>query len=161
MRAQALRVLARTALALVIGGLFASAPGPAEAVAWRWPHYCFFDRGNVDLKPRCRQIIGEAVASWRREQEGLQYKSDSIDPKDPYAPAYTAHLQVRGYAPDAGSPREADRLSVRRAAAVAAELTRLGMPDDFVTPIGFGDKQPVIPDAPLDPLNRLVHIVFY
>lgn len=154
------KVLARTVLALIVAGLSANAPRPAGAVASRFPYRCFFDRVSADLAPRCRQVIVGTVTSWQREREGRELKSDHIDPKDPYAPPYTARLQIRGYAPDAGAPQVADRLSIRRAAAVAAELTRLGIPDDLVTVIGFGDRRPLLPDA-LDPGNRLVEIVLY
>lgn len=147
---------------LCVGGsIMMSAPPSVLAVAWRWPIYCFFGQGSEDLTDRCHQVIKEAVASWHREQEGRQYKSDSIDPKDPYAPPYRPRLTVLGYAPDATSPDIADRLSVRRAAAVARELEQLGIPEDMVTIIGLGDKWPLIPDSPADPQNRMVSIRFY
>lgn len=145
----------------VIGVVLAGAPSVANAVAWRWPILCFFDRGSADVTDRCHQIVRASVASWHREQEGRQYKSDLIDPNDPYAPPYTARLRVMGYAPDAASSADADRLSVRRAAAVAAELQRLGIPRDLITVVGFGDEQPLAPNAPADPGNRLVQIQFY
>ena len=162
MRTRTIKVLIRAALALaIIGSSVVSITRRAEAVAWRWPHRCFFDPDSADLTLPCQQIIGEAVASWHREQKGHQLKSDLIDAKDPYAPPYTARLQVRGYAPDASTPRAADQLSIRRAAAVATELMRLGIPENLVTPIGFGNERALVPDLPLDPGNRLVWIIFY
>jgi outer membrane protein OmpA-like peptidoglycan-associated protein len=136
------------------------APNAATAVAWRWPYYCFFDLASTNLTDRCRQIIGEAVASWHRERDGRQYKSDVINPREPYAPPYTAHLRVLGFAPDADAPAAAAQLSVGRAAGVAAELKRLGIPDDLITVEGFGNKAPLVPNAPADPQNRLVSIEF-
>jgi len=144
----------------VIGIMLAGAPKVATAVAWRWPYYCFFDRGSADLSDLCRQIIGEAVASWHREQEGRQEKSDAIDPNDPYAPPYTANLRVLGFAPDADNPTAAEQLSVRRASSVATELERLGIPGDLITVVGLGNKESLVPNAPTDPQNRLVNIEF-
>lgn len=148
-------------LFLVISLTLTGASNIAMAVAWRWPHYCFFDIGSSDLTDRCRQVIESAVASWHREREGREGKSDNIDPKDPYAPPYTAHLRILGYAPDAANPAAADRLSVRRAAAVAAVLQQLGIPNDLITVVGLGDKQLFVPNDRVDPQNRLVYIVFY
>jgi hypothetical protein len=150
----------------VIGAVMVGTPHVATAVAWRWPIYCFFNKGKADLTDRCRQVIRESVDSWHREQEGRQYKSDAIDPKDPYAPPYKARLRVLGYAPDAASPVLADRLSVRRAAGVAAELEQLGIPNDLITVIGLGNKIRFPPrdgsaGDPMDPQSRLVQIVFY
>ena len=142
----------------VIGIMLAGASKVATAVAWRFPYYCFFDAGSANLTDRCHQILQEAVASWQREREGRQYKSDAIDPNDPYAPPYTAHFRVLGYAPDADDALAADRLSVRRASSVAAELEQLGIPGDLITVVGFGKKAPLVPDAPNDVRNRLVDI---
>lgn len=162
MRVRTLKTLVKAALALaIIGSSVVGVPRHAEAVAWRWPYRCFFDRGSADLKPRCRLIIEEAVASWHREREGRQYKSDSTHSKDPYAPPYAALVQVWGYVPDAGAPRAANRLSIRQAAAVAAELTRLGIPDNVVTPVGFGNEQFLPSEPPMASRSRLVNIVFY
>ncbi len=144
----------------VIGITLAGAPRVATAVAWRWPYYCFFDRDSADLTDLCRQIIGEAVASWNREREGRQYKSDVINPSDPYAPPYTAHVRVLGFAPDADDPTAADQLSSRRASSVATELEKLGIPADLIAVEGLGNTEPLIPNAPTDPQNRLVNIEF-
>ena len=67
---------------LIICLTLAGASNVAMAVAWRWPYYCFFDKRSSDLTDRCHKIIGESVASWHREREGRQLKSDDIDPKD-------------------------------------------------------------------------------
>ncbi len=88
-----------------VGCVLAAAPRTAFAVAWRWPIYCFFASGGVDLTDRCHMILRATVDSWHREQEGRQYKSDVINPTDPYAPPYTAQLRILGYAPDAASPQ--------------------------------------------------------
>lgn len=151
---------------LAFAAVFAGTPESATAGAWRWPTYCFFDKGKSDITDRCRQIAKESVASWHRGQEGRQYKSDAIDLKDPYASPYTAHLRIIGYAPDAANPGLADQLSVRRAAAVAAELEQLGIPSELITVIGLGDKIQFPPlhgvkADPMDPQNRLVNIQFY
>ncbi len=138
--------------------MLAGAPKAANAVAWRFPYYCFFDEGSAKLTDRCHEILQEAVASWHREREGRQYKSDAIDPGDPYAPPYTAHFRVLGYAPDAANATAADRLSVRRASSVAAELEQLGIPGDLITVIGLGNKELLAPNTPKDPQNRLVDI---
>ena len=65
-----------------------------------------------------------------------------------------------GFAPDADNPTAADELSVRRASSVATELEQLGIPGDLITIVGFGNKEPLIPNAPTDPQNRLVNIEF-
>jgi hypothetical protein len=132
----------------------------ADAVAWRWPYLCHFAEGSAVLTDRCHLILGEAVASWHREQEGRQPKSDAIDPADPYAPPYTAHLVVLGFAPDANTPAAADLLSRRRASSVAAELEHLGIPHAMIMVEGLGSKEPLVPNAPTDPQNRLVNVAF-
>ena len=138
----------------VTGVAMAGHAGPAQASGW--PYLCFFEQGSVELSDRCKAIIGEAVHSWRLRQEGREFVSDDLD--EGLAPAYVARFEVWGYAQDAGGPVDDDRLSVRRALAVAQELKRLGVPDGFITPIGFGDADPLVPGDPMDPQNRRVQV---
>jgi outer membrane protein OmpA-like peptidoglycan-associated protein len=51
-----------------------------------------------------------------------------------------------------------DRLSVRNASSVAAELEQLGIPGDLIAVVAFGNKEPLVPNAPKDVQNRLVDI---
>ena len=75
-----------------------AAPAPAQAQTY----LVFFDWDRADLTARAREIIGEAAQAPRRVQ--------------------STRIEVAGHADRSGSPQYNQRLSQRRADAVAAEL---------------------------------------
>ncbi|MBV9785671.1 MAG: OmpA family protein [Acidisphaera sp.] len=101
----------------------------------------FFDWDRADLTDRARQIIGEAAQASTRVQ-------------------YT-RIEVNGYTDLSGTPQYNQRLSVRRAQSVAAELVRDGVPRQSINIQGFGETHPLVPTAQgvREPQNRRVEII--
>ncbi|EFH11315.1 OmpA family protein, partial [Teichococcus cervicalis] len=95
----------------------------------------------ADLTDRARQIISEAAQNSGRVQ--------------------TTRIEVAGHADRAGSPQYNQRLSQRRADAVAAELVRLGVARSAISVQAFGESRPLVPtaDGVREPQNRRVEIV--
>lgn len=119
----------------------APAPPPAAAPAVARTYLVFFDFDRADLTDRARQIIGEAATN-----------SQSVG---------STRIEVSGHADRAGSPQYNQRLSERRAAAVAAELERRGVPRAAMAIQAFGESRPLVPtaDGVREPQNRRVEIV--
>ena len=113
----------------------AAAPAPARTFL------VFFDWNRADLTARARQIIGEAAQARTRQA--------------------TTRIEVNGHTDTSGSARYNQGLSERRAAAVAAELVRLGVPRNEIVTRGFGQSQLLVatPDNTREPQNRRVEIV--
>jgi len=113
------------------------APAPAPARSY----LVFFDWDRADLTDRARQIIREAAENSTRVQ-------------------YT-RLEVNGYTDTSGSPQYNQRLSVRRAQNVAAELVKDGVPRNAITIQGFGETNLLVPTGPnvREPQNRRVEII--
>ncbi|WP_160000739.1 OmpA family protein [Roseomonas sp. 18066] len=101
----------------------------------------FFDFDRADLTDRARQIVAEAAQNSTRVQ--------------------TTRIEVSGHADRSGSPAYNQRLSQRRADAVAAELARLGVARSAITIQAFGESRPLVPtaDGVREPQNRRVEIV--
>jgi outer membrane protein OmpA-like peptidoglycan-associated protein len=101
----------------------------------------FFDFDRADLTDRARQIIGEAATNSQR--------------------AGTTRIEVSGHADRSGTPQYNQRLSERRAAAVAAELERRGVSRSAMAIQAFGESRPLVPtaDGVREPQNRRVEIV--
>jgi outer membrane protein OmpA-like peptidoglycan-associated protein len=101
----------------------------------------FFDWDRADLTARARQIIAEAASASTRVQ--------------------TTRIEVNGYTDLSGSAAYNQRLSVRRAETVAAELVRDGVPDDEIELKGLGESNPLVPTAKgvREPQNRRVEII--
>ena len=101
----------------------------------------FFDWDRADLTDRARQIVAEAASASTRTQ-------------------YT-RIEVQGNADRSGTPAYNQRLSLRRAQTVAAELVRLGVPRTAIDIQAFGDTRPLVPTAPgvREPQNRRVAII--
>ena len=101
----------------------------------------FFDWDRADLTDRARQIIREAAENSTRVQ-------------------YT-RIEVNGYTDTSGTAAYNQRLSVRRAQAVAAELVRNGVPRHAITIQGFGETHLLVPTGPgvREPQNRRVEII--
>jgi OmpA-OmpF porin, OOP family len=113
----------------------AVAPAPARTFL------VFFDWNRADLTARARQIIAEAAQARTRQA--------------------VTRIEVNGHTDTSGSARYNQGLSERRAAAVAAELVRLGVPRGEITTRGFGQNQLLVPtpDNVREPQNRRVEIV--
>ena len=119
----------------------APAPAPAAAPAPARTFLVFFDWDRADLTDRARQIIAEAANNART--------------------VGSTRIEVSGHADRTGSAAYNQRLSERRAEAVAAELVRRGIARNQITTQGFGFDRPLVPTAMgvREPQNRRVEIV--
>ena len=102
----------------------------------------FFDWDKYNITPEGMQILEAAAAHWHA--------------------GGAVQIQVTGYTDLTGSPGYNQRLSERRAGAVAAVLERLGIPRNEMAVAGRGMNDPRVP-TPLgvrEPQNRRVEIVF-
>jgi len=113
----------------------AAAPAPART------YLVFFDWDRADLTDRARQIIGDAATNARTVS--------------------STRIEVSGHADRTGTAAYNQRLSVRRAEAVASELVRRGVARNEITVQGFGFDRPLVPTAMgvREPQNRRVEIV--
>ena len=70
-------------------------------------------------------------------------------------------IEVAGHADRSGTPQYNQRLSERRAQAVAAELVRQGVARTDIAITAFGESRPLVPtaDGVREPQNRRVEIV--
>ena len=116
-------------------------PVPQPAVAPARTYLVFFDWDRADLTDRARQIISEAAQASTRVQ--------------------ATNIEVQGNADLSGTHAYNQRLSLRRAQTVAAELVRDGVPRTAITIQAFGDSRPLVPTAPgvREPQNRRVAII--
>ncbi len=114
-----------------------AAPAPAPARSY----LVFFDWDKATLTDRARMIIREAAENSTRVQ-------------------YT-QIEVNGYTDTSGKPSYNQRLSVRRAQNVAAELVRDGVPRNVIAIAGFGETHLLVPTGPgvREPQNRRVEII--
>jgi outer membrane protein OmpA-like peptidoglycan-associated protein len=113
------------------------APAPAPARTY----LVFFDWDKADLSARAKQIIGEAAANVARVQ--------------------VTRIEVSGYADRTGTAAYNQKLSMKRAENVAAELVHLGVQKSLISVQAFGDTHPLVPTAEgvREPQNRRVEIV--
>ena len=113
----------------------AAAPAPART------YLVFFDWDRADLTDRARQIIAEAAQNARA--------------------VGSTRIEVSGHADRSGTPQYNQRLSQRRADAVAAELVRRGISRSEIGVQAFGESRPLVPTADnvREPQNRRVEIV--
>ena len=119
----------------------AASPAPAAAPSPTRTYLVFFDFDRADLTDRARQIIADAAQNAGRVQ--------------------TTRIEVGGHADRSGSPQYNQRLSLRRAEAVAAELTRQGVARSAISVQAFGESRPLVAtaDGVREPQNRRVEIV--
>ncbi|MBN9510985.1 MAG: OmpA family protein [Alphaproteobacteria bacterium] len=117
------------------------APAPTPVAAPSRTYLVFFDWDKYNLTDRARQIIAEAAQNSTRVQ-------------------YT-RIEVNGYTDLSGTKEYNQKLSVRRAQAVAAELVKDGVPANAITAQGFGESNPLVPTAQgvREPQNRRVEII--
>lgn len=101
----------------------------------------FFDWNRADLTDRARRIIADAAVA--RSTQAV------------------TRIEVQGHTDSSGLPRTNQALSERRAAAVTAELVRLGVPRGEIVAQGFGQQRLLVPtgDNVREPQNRRVEIV--
>ncbi len=118
----------------------AAAPQPPAVTPAR-TYLVFFDWDRADLTDRARQIVAEAAQASTRVQ--------------------TTRIEVQGNADSSGTPAYNQRLSLRRAQTVAAELVRDGVSRTAIDIQAFGDTRPLVPTAPgvREPQNRRVAII--
>ena len=116
-------------------------PVPQQPVQPARTYLVFFDWDRADLTDRARQIIAEAAQASSRVQ--------------------ATNIEVQGNADLSGTHAYNQRLSLRRAQTVAAELVRDGVPRTAISIQAFGDSRPLVPTAPgvREPQNRRVAII--
>ena len=115
----------------------AAAPAPEAARTY----LVFFDWDRADLSARARQIVAEAASASTHVQ--------------------TTRIEVNGYTDLSGTAAYNQRLSVRRAKSVEAELVRDGVAASEIAIHGYGESNPLVPTAKgvREPQNRRVEIV--
>jgi OOP family OmpA-OmpF porin len=115
----------------------AAAPAPTPARTY----LVFFDWDRADLTARARQIVAEAATASTHVQ--------------------TTRIEVNGYTDLSGTAAYNQRLSVRRAQSVEAELVRDGVSQGEISIHGFGESNPLVPTAKgvREPQNRRVEII--
>src|SRR5580704_14219363 len=115
---------------------------PVPAAPARNVYLVFFDWDAYTITPTGMQVVARAA--------------------DQYKAGGRVRLEVAGYADLSGSTGYNQRLSERRANAVADALTRLGVPSSDMAVSGHGIDNPRIPTAlgVREPQNRRVEIVF-
>ncbi len=101
----------------------------------------FFDWDRADLTARARQIVAEAAQASTHVQ--------------------TTQIQVNGYTDLSGTAVYNQRLSVRRAQSVEAELVRDGVNRSEISIHGYGESNPLVQTAKgvREPQNRRVEII--
>ncbi|WP_431268180.1 OmpA family protein [Dankookia sp. P2] len=114
---------------------------PAVAPAPARTYLVFFDWDRADLTSRAREIIAEAASNAGRVQ--------------------ATRIEVAGHADRSGTPAYNQRLSQRRADAVAAELVARGISRNEISVSAYGESRPLVPtaDGVREPQNRRVEIV--
>ena len=119
----------------------APAQPPMAAAQPARTYLVFFDWDRADLTSRAREIISEAAQNSRRMQ--------------------VTRIEVGGHADRSGDAAYNQRLSQRRAEAVAGELVRSGVTRDQITVSAFGESRPLVPTADnvREPQNRRVEII--
>lgn len=101
----------------------------------------FFDWNKATLTPEARRVIGTAADNWKKTGN--------------------ARIVATGYTDLSGTPAYNQKLSERRADAVAQELVRLGVPSAMIATVGKGESDPLVPtrDGVREAQNRRVEIV--
>jgi outer membrane protein OmpA-like peptidoglycan-associated protein len=115
----------------------APAPEPART------YLVFFDWDRADLTARAREIIATAAQASTHVQ--------------------TTRIEVNGYTDLSGTAAYNQRLSVRRAQSVEAELVRDNVPRNEISIHGYGESNPLVPtaDGVREPQNRRVEIILH
>jgi OOP family OmpA-OmpF porin len=119
----------------------AAMQSPPVAEAPARTYLVFFDWDRADLSARARQIVAEAASASTKTQ--------------------TTTIEVNGYTDLSGTAAYNQRLSVRRAQSVEAELVRDGVSRNEIGIHGYGESNPLVPTAKgvREPQNRRVEII--
>jgi iron complex outermembrane receptor protein len=119
----------------------AAPPAPVPEVAPARTYLVFFDWDRADLTARAKQIVASAASASTHVQ--------------------TTRIEVNGYTDLSGTAAYNQKLSVRRAQTVEAELVRDGVPTSEISIHGYGESNPLIPTAKgvREPQNRRVEII--
>jgi outer membrane protein OmpA-like peptidoglycan-associated protein len=119
----------------------APAVAPAQVPEVARTYLVFFDWDRADLSARARQIVAEAAQASTHVQ--------------------TTRIEVNGYTDLSGTAAYNQRLSVRRAKSVEAELVRDGVAANEIAIHGYGESNPLVPTAKgvREPQNRRVEII--
>jgi iron complex outermembrane receptor protein len=114
-----------------------AAPAPIPARTY----LVFFDWDRADLTERAKQIVASAAEASTHVQ--------------------TTQIEVNGYTDLSGTPAYNQKLSVRRAMTVKAELVHDGVAAGEIDIHGFGETHPLVPTAKgvREPQNRRVEII--
>jgi OOP family OmpA-OmpF porin len=117
---------------------------------------CFFSQDEPALTDRCRSVLSEFAAAWKRLAEGTEipFYGDRTP-----LPAVRHRVEVHGHADASHSPLMAHQIALRRALAVADEIVRLGVPSEVVTVIGFDNSRPLVSTDQPEPQNRRVEVL--
>jgi outer membrane protein OmpA-like peptidoglycan-associated protein len=123
----------------------AAAPAPVAAPAPEpaRTYLVFFDWDRADLTARARQIVAEAAQASTHVQ--------------------TTRIEVNGYTDLSGTAAYNQKLSVRRAESVEAELVRDGVSQGEISIHGYGESNPLVQTAKgvREPQNRRVEIILH
>ncbi len=113
---------------------------PAPQAAPAKTYLVFFDWDRANLTERARQIVATAAQASTQQ---------------------TARIEVNGYTDLSGTKAYNQRLSIRRAESVEAELVRDGVAKNEIAIHGYGESNPLVPTAPgvREPQNRRVEII--
>ena len=114
-------------------------PAPTPELARSY--MVFFDWDSTAITPDASQIIRDAASA--AQTLGV------------------TRIELTGHADRSGSPRYNQRLSLKRAEAVKAELIALGVSPDSISTVGKGESAPLVPtpDGVREAQNRRVEIV--
>jgi len=117
------------------------APPPPAPVVEARTYLVFFDWDRADLTTRAKAIVAEAASA-----------STHVT---------TTRIEVNGYTDLSGTAAYNQRLSVRRAESVEAELVKDGVPQSEIAIHGYGESNPLVPTAKgvREPQNRRVEII--
>ena len=117
------------------------APPPPPVATPVRTYLVFFDWDRADLTERARQIVASAAEASTHVQ--------------------TTQIEVNGYTDLSGTPAYNQKLSVRRAMTVKAELVHDGVAPGEIDIHGFGETHPLVPTAKgvREPQNRRVEII--
>lgn len=131
----------------------------ANASSINW--YCFFNGRASDVPldepvERCDRVLNDFVTRWREIVTGT-YR-DPLQP-DRQIRASLARVDVIGHDEDVGTPDAALLRSAARAAWVAKELIRLGIPADLITIHAYGSNRLLVPMQGVEPQNRRVELI--
>jgi len=115
-------------------------PPPPSLIPVR-TYLVFFDWDRADLTERARQIVAQAAQASTHVQ--------------------TTKIEVNGYTDLSGTAAYNQKLSVRRAKTVEAELVHDGVAESEIDIHGYGETNPLVPTAKgvREPQNRRVEII--